>query len=48
MIFQETFEFPSPSEEEIKTVKQIAKFNPEELDGREMRILQEFAESDFE
>ena len=48
MIFQKTFEFPLPSEEEIKAVKRIAKFNPEDLDGREMWILQEFVESDFE
>jgi hypothetical protein len=44
----EKFDFPSPTEEEIKTVKEIAKSNQEYLDGREIWILQEFFESDFE
>ena len=48
MIFQKTLEFPSPSEEEIKTVNQIAESNPEDLDGRELWILQMFMEIDFE
>ena len=48
MIFQKTFEFPSPSEEEIKVVRQMAESNPEDLDGREMWILREFAEVDFD
>jgi len=47
LIFQNDFEFTSPSKEEIKAVKQIAKSSPEDLDGREMWILQEFVESDF-
>lgn len=45
MIFEE-LDFPSPTEEEIKLVKKIAKFNPEDLDGRETWILQEFIEGD--
>ncbi len=41
-------EFLAPSEEEIKEVKRIAESNPEELDGREMWILKEFIEGDFD
>jgi hypothetical protein len=42
------FDFPLPSEEEIRVVKEIAKVAPEELDGRDMWILREFLESDSE
>lgn len=43
MIFEESG-FPSPTEEEIKVVKEIAKYNPDLLDGRELWILQNFIE----
>ena len=42
------FDFPLPSEEEIRVVKEIAKFAPEELGGRDLWILREFLESDSE
>jgi len=48
LIFQKIFEFPLPSREEIKAVKQIAESNPDDLDGRDLWVLQEFVESDFE
>jgi len=42
MSFFEEFEFPLPSAEEIRFVRKLAKENPEELDSREMWILNEF------
>ncbi|MBN2067869.1 MAG: hypothetical protein JW744_05360 [Candidatus Diapherotrites archaeon] len=47
MVF-EKFDFPSPSEEEIKVVKEMSKSNPEYLGGRALWGLQNFAESGFE
>ncbi|MBN1940910.1 MAG: hypothetical protein JW772_01885 [Candidatus Diapherotrites archaeon] len=48
MIFEKTLNFPAPSREEIKAAIQIARNNPEDLDGREMWILKEFVGSDFD
>ncbi len=42
MSFSKKFDFPSPSEEEIKTLKMMARHCPEELDGRDIRVLQNF------
>jgi len=36
------FDFTFPTGEEIKIVKELAEFNPEMIDGREMWILQNF------
>lgn len=44
----EKFDFPLPAEEEIETIKEIAKFCPEHLDGRDIWVLQKFIESGFE
>lgn len=37
------FDFPFPSEEEIKTLKLMARYCPAELDGRDIWVLQNFA-----
>jgi len=42
MSFFENFDFPQPSAEEIRFVRKLAKNSPEELDSREMWILNEF------
>jgi len=41
------FNFPSPSKEEYKTVKDLAYSNPGLLDGRDLWILKNFNEGDF-
>ncbi|MBN2067529.1 MAG: hypothetical protein JW744_03615 [Candidatus Diapherotrites archaeon] len=41
------FDFPLPSEEEIRIVKEIARFAPAELDGRDRWVLREFLGGDF-
>jgi len=41
------FDFPFPSEEEYKAVKELAKSNPRLLDGRDLWVLKNFRE-DFE
>jgi hypothetical protein len=39
-------DFPEPSQEEIELVKWIAKNNPEDLDSRELWVLENFTEGD--
>ena len=41
------FNFPSPTGEEIKSVRELAKFSPELLDGRELWILRNFIGGDL-
>jgi hypothetical protein len=45
-LIQKLFDFPQPTGEEIKVIQEIAKSNPEQLDGREMWILKEFMAGD--
>lgn len=50
MVFS-NFDFPIPSEEEILSVKKLAKSHPEDLDSRELWILEnqlEFIDDDFD
>jgi len=42
------FNFSLPTREEIEAVKEFARSNPEMLDGRELWILKEFLESEFQ
>jgi hypothetical protein len=42
----EKFEFPLPTLEEIKIAKRLAASNPEDLDDRDLWILNEFCGSD--
>ena len=42
------FDFPLPNREEIEAVLELAKSNPEALDGRDMWIFREFLGSDEE
>ncbi|MDD5148513.1 MAG: hypothetical protein PHH08_03550 [Candidatus ainarchaeum sp.] len=42
----EKFEFPLPTLEEILIAKRVAASNPEDLDEREVWILNEFCRSD--
>jgi hypothetical protein len=48
MNFEEKFEFPLPTMEEIRIAKRTAANNPEDLDEREAWILSKFCGSDFE
>ena len=46
MVFEiRKFEFPLPSLGEIKQARRMAQINPEELDDRDLWILQEFTEN---
>jgi len=38
--------FNKPSKEEILSVKRIAKYNPEDLDSRELWVLENLREGD--
>ncbi len=40
------FGFPIPSDEEILSVKKISKYNPDDLDSRELWILENFDEGE--
>jgi len=40
MVFSIDSDFPEPNQEEIKLVKWIAKNNPEDLDSRELWVLE--------
>ena len=42
MSFSQKFDFPLPDEAEIKTLKLMAKNCLEELDGRDIWVLQNF------
>ena len=44
----EEFYFSAPIAEEIKAVKHIAEFLPEDLDGRDVWIYRNFVENDSE
>jgi hypothetical protein len=46
MVFSIGNDFPEPSQEEIKLVKWIANNNPEDLDSRELWVLENFSEGD--
>ena len=37
---------PKPTREEFEVVKRIARFNPEDIDSRELWVLENFAEGD--
>jgi len=41
-----SLEFNKPSKEEILSVKRLAKYNPEELDSRELWVLEQSLEGD--
>ena len=45
MLFSD-FDFSIPSKEEILAVKRLAKYNPEELDSRELWVLEQVIEGD--
>jgi hypothetical protein len=45
MVFSD-IEFPEPNQEEVKLVKWIAKNNPEDLDSRELWVLEQSLEGD--
>jgi len=42
MSFSQKFVFSLPDEEEIKTLRLMAKHCPEQLDGRDIWVLQNF------
>ena len=44
MVF--SLDFDKPSKEEILSVKRLAKYNPEDLDSRELWILEQPVEGD--
>ncbi|MFA5931201.1 MAG: hypothetical protein WC821_02735 [archaeon] len=46
MDFSLDIDFPKPNQEEIKLVKWIAKNNPEDLDSRELWVLEQTLEGD--
>lgn len=48
MIFQKDFSFKIPSREEFEIAKEIDISNPDWLDAREIWIIENFKESDFE
>lgn len=48
MSFLKIFDFPIPDNEDFNTAKLIAESVPEHLDGRELWILRNFIEGDFE
>lgn len=42
MSFSKKFDFPLPSQEELETVRLMAKHCPEGLDGRDLWVLRNF------
>lgn len=46
MDFSLDIDFPEPNQEEIRLVKWIAKNNPEDLDSRELWVLEQILEGD--
>ncbi|MDD5163720.1 MAG: hypothetical protein PHD95_05955 [Candidatus ainarchaeum sp.] len=46
MNFEERFQFPLPTLEEIRIARRLVKSNPEDLDDESIRILNEFCGSD--
>ncbi len=42
MIFSKKFDFPLPSQEELEAIRLLARYCPEELDGRDLWVLQNF------
>ena len=43
MSFSQKFDFPLPDKEELDTLKLMAKYCSEELDGRDLWVLKNFA-----
>ena len=46
MVFSIKNDFPEPTQEEIRCVKWLVKHNPDELDSRELWVLENFVEGD--
>ncbi len=42
MSFSKKFDFPLPSQEELEAIRFMARHCPEELDGRDIWVLQNF------